>query len=127
MSGFVLHIDRALVLQSGDSPQTQQSTQAPKDSIQVAGELGRLDFVSGLLAMIGIVLTLFALCAFAYIKGIACGIAKQSATETVEKELEPIIARLEKLIEHHNGKMGAPVYGVTEDVSEKPPTNSKGD
>lgn len=59
-----------------------------KDSIQLATELGRLDFASALLACIGLILVAGGIFAFINFRAIAKKQAKTQATEIAEKIAE---------------------------------------
>lgn len=69
------------------------------DSVHFAYQTGALDLVSILLAALGIILGLFALVGFGYIRGQTQGIAFTVAKKTVEEQLEPILKRMDDCIE----------------------------
>ena len=65
---------------------------AAQDGVALAGQLGRLDLVSAILTVLGIMLGVAALYSFFHIQAKATKIAKVQAKELVESEL-PDIAR----------------------------------
>jgi hypothetical protein len=78
------------------------------DIIQYSMQIGRLDFVSALLACIGVLMVFGGIFAFLNIRGISQSVAREVATETAEKvtnkylqdNLPIIIEAYDEFIEH---------------------------
>lgn len=72
------------------------------DPIQCASQLGRLDFLSALLACIGIILTLGGVAAFFSVRRLAKDVAKKEAEQSSEYHASRYIQNnLERLIKEH--------------------------
>ncbi|MEP2828673.1 hypothetical protein [Parvibaculum sp.] len=69
------------------------------DAVQAALELGRLDMVSILLAMIGVVAIFGGIFAFGYLRGLASAIAKKEAEEIAERRLTELLKNIEEQID----------------------------
>ncbi|MDE0307291.1 MAG: hypothetical protein OXI87_20790 [Albidovulum sp.] len=83
------------------------------DALQAAVSLGRLDAISVLLAIIGIMLGLLALFGFGYIKHRAEQVAKETADEVARETL----TQWKKRGRSENGdSRESPIYHVTENV-----------
>ena len=59
---------------------------ATPDWMWIAAQTGRLDFVTALLAILGIMLGLFALFSFTYVSGKSAEIARKAAEEVAREE-----------------------------------------
>lgn len=61
------------------------------NSVKLTGDLGRLDFVSVLLASIGVMVAVFALYGFGYIKVASSEIAAKAAAKKADEVLQPYL------------------------------------
>jgi len=67
-------------------------TKSYYDAMDAAAQLGRLDIVSALLGIIGVLLAIFGLVGFGYIRSKAEQQAQNTAREVTEKEVPKIVA-----------------------------------
>lgn len=67
------------------------------DSIQLASEMGRLDIVSLVLGIFGLVIGIVAICGFWMIRGAAIGAAKAEAKKVVYDVAPEMFSQIEKL------------------------------
>lgn len=74
------------------------------DAIALAGQLGRLDLVSALLAIVAIILVLAGLFAFGFVRGQASATAKATAEKITEERLRTLTRELREMLERGTQK-----------------------
>lgn len=91
-------IDIQLESLSKSLDQIKFSLDLNNNTIRLAGDLGRLDLVSVLLASIGVLLALFAIFGFGYIHGQCQAIADKSARRKADEVLAPYLKKIEEVL-----------------------------